>query len=147
MVELAPNNNRVFSTTNIGAIQVPDEVIQQKHSELNICPTFAWPFSRDDARPCIQLLELEQPQLHKHLPGGVFTESGWEQVCSEVPACSSIQERIHELAMILAEARLVADVVEFTCPAKTNRKGSATGRAGQACEARARGSPLSVSLR
>lgn len=145
MVELAPNINHVFSTINIGGIQIPgsDEVIQQKHSELNICLMFAC----DDARPCIQLLQLEQPQLHKHLPGGVFTESGWEQVCSEVPACSSIQERIHELAMILAEARLVANVVEFTCPVKTNRKGSATGWMKQACEAQARGSPLSVSLR
>lgn len=49
--------------------------------------------------------------------------------------------------MILAEARLVANVVEFTCPVKTNRKGSATRWIKQACEAQARGSPLSVSLR
>lgn len=62
--------------------------------------------------------ELEQPQLRKQLWGGVFTESGWEQVGSEVPACSSVQERIHELAVVLTEARLIADVVEFTCQVK-----------------------------
>lgn len=60
---------------------------------------------------------------------GVFTESGWQQVGSELPACPPVQEGVHELAVILAEARLVADVVEFTCVVKH------TGRAEWRAEA------------
>lgn len=48
----------------------------------------------------------------------VFTGSGRELVGSELPACSSIQERINELTVILTEAGLIADVVEFACVVK-----------------------------
>lgn len=44
----------------------------------------------------------------------VFTESGWLLVGSELPACSAIQERVDKLTVVLAEARLIANVVEFT---------------------------------
>lgn len=59
---------------------------------------------------------------------GVFTESGGQLIGSELPACPPVQEGIHELAVILAEAGLVADVVEFTCTAKQ------TGRAQRSAE-------------
>lgn len=58
----------------------------------------------------------------QHLQGGV-TESGGEQVGSELSACPSIQEGIHKLAVVLAKAGLIANVVEFTWEAK--RRGSA----------------------
>lgn len=64
----------------------------------------------------------EQPQLWKHFQtparstwNKVFTKSGWLLVGSELPACSAIQERVDKLTVVLAEARLITDVVEFTC--------------------------------
>lgn len=45
---------------------------------------------------------------------GVFTLSGRQQVGSELSAGPPVQEGVYKLAVVLAEARLVADVVEFT---------------------------------
>lgn len=64
----------------------------------------------------------EQVRLWKHFQtparsawNKVFTESGWLLVGSELPACSAVQERVDKLTVVLAEAGLIADVVEFTC--------------------------------
>lgn len=44
----------------------------------------------------------------------VETSSGWQLVGLQLSACPSVQERIDELAVILTEAGLISDVVEFT---------------------------------
>lgn len=44
-----------------------------------------------------------------------LTVSGRQLVGAHLPSGSSIQERINELAVILAEAGLISDVVKFTC--------------------------------
>lgn len=78
----------------------------------------------------------------------VFTGPGRELVGSQLPSRSSIQERVHELTVIFAEAGLIADVVEFTCTVKrteavsggptiTPKRGTSVGL----------NSPLSESLR
>lgn len=46
--------------------------------------------------------------------GSVETGSVRELVGSELLSCPSVQERIDELTVILTEARLISDVVEFT---------------------------------
>lgn len=43
-----------------------------------------------------------------------LTGSGRQLVGSQLPARPSIQERVDELTVILAEAGLIPDVVEFT---------------------------------
>lgn len=44
----------------------------------------------------------------------VETGSGGELVGSELPAGSAIEERVHELTVVLSEAALISNVVEFT---------------------------------
>lgn len=97
---------------------------------------------RTYARASIQRREPEQAQLHKHLQG-VFTQPGRQQVGPELVARPPIQERVHELAVVLAEARLVADVVELPCGDERTGSAGALQPAGR----RAGSSPLSVSLR
>lgn len=48
----------------------------------------------------------------------MFTEFGWKLVGSELLASSAIQERVNKLTVVLAKARLIANVVEFTCKVK-----------------------------